>query len=70
MWLDHLAKEMKDTLSELLEECLQIGRKGGGAGVNPSKFPSQVHTTIKKAITTDKSSLYSESNIPTGHMCN
>ena len=34
---------MKDTLKQLLIECLGASRKGGsGGGVDPSKFPSQV----------------------------
>ena len=32
---------MKDTLKQLLIDCLGASKKGG-AGVDPSKFPSQV----------------------------
>ena len=34
---------MKDTLKQLLTDCLSASKKGGpGGGVDPSKFPSQV----------------------------
>lgn len=34
---------MKDTLKQLLVDCLNASKKGGsGGGVDPSKFPSQV----------------------------
>lgn len=43
MWLGDLANEMKDTLKQLLIDCLSASKKGGsGGGVDPSKFPSQV----------------------------
>ena len=43
VWLGDLANEMKDTLKQLLVDCLNASKKGGsGGGVDPSKFPSQV----------------------------
>ena len=42
MWLGKLANEMKDTLTELLVECLNVGKKGSKSGVDPLKYPSQV----------------------------
>ena len=42
VWLGDLANEMKDTLKQLLVDCLNASRKGSGGGVDPSKFPSQV----------------------------
>ena len=43
VWLGDLANEMKDTLTQLLVDCLSASKKGGsGGGVDPSKFPSQV----------------------------
>ena len=42
MWLGKLANEMKDTLKELLVECLNAGKKGSKSGVDPLKYPSQV----------------------------
>lgn len=43
VWLGDLANEMKDTLKQLLIDCLSASKKGGSAGgVDPSKFPSQV----------------------------
>ena len=34
---------MKDTLKELLVECLNAGKKGSKSGVDPSMYPSQVN---------------------------
>ncbi|XP_074620352.1 cytoplasmic dynein 2 heavy chain 1-like [Acropora palmata] len=43
VWLGDLANEMKDTLKQLLIDCLSASKKGGSAGgVDPSKFPSQI----------------------------
>lgn len=39
LWLSELSAEMKETLKQLLYECLSAGRKGG---VDPSRYPSQV----------------------------
>lgn len=39
VWLSELSAEMKETLKQLLYECVSAGRKGG---VDPSRFPSQV----------------------------
>lgn len=35
--------EMKETLKHLLYECLSAGKKGE---VDPSRYPSQVHTHL------------------------
>ena len=40
-WMSQLAKEMKNTLKELLKECLQDGRKNDGS-LDPLKYPSQI----------------------------
>ena len=40
VWLQLLADEMKDTLKEMLFECLSAGKRGNA--VNPADFPSQV----------------------------
>ena len=53
MWLGYLAKEMKDTLKEMLVECLDVSKKGAGTGVDPSKYPSQV---IKHHISQQRTS--------------
>lgn len=38
---------MKDTLKQLLVDCLNASKKGGsGGGVDPSKFPSQVIISV------------------------
>lgn len=39
VWLSELSAEMKETLKQLLYECVSAGRKGG---VDPSRYPSQV----------------------------
>ncbi|XP_075905861.1 cytoplasmic dynein 2 heavy chain 1 [Nelusetta ayraudi] len=39
VWLSELSAEMKETLKQLLYECLSAGRKGG---VDPSRYPSQI----------------------------
>ena len=41
--MSNLANEMKDTLKELLVECLNAGKKGSKTGVDPSMYPSQVN---------------------------
>ena len=49
VWLGDLANEMKDTLKQLLIDCLNASKKGGsGGGVDPSKFPSQVRFTGRR----------------------
>ncbi|MXQ96699.1 hypothetical protein E5288_WYG013272 [Bos mutus] len=40
-WLNDLALEMKQTLKELLTECVTAGRSSQGA-IDPSFFPSQI----------------------------
>ena len=40
-WMSQLAKEMKNTLMELLKECLQDSRKNDGS-LDPLKYPSQI----------------------------
>ncbi|XP_023565248.1 cytoplasmic dynein 2 heavy chain 1 [Octodon degus] len=40
-WLNDLALEMKQTLKELLKECVSAGHSSRGA-VDPSLFPSQI----------------------------
>lgn len=40
-WLNDLALEMKQTLKQLLKECITAGRSSQGA-IDPSLFPSQV----------------------------
>ncbi|XP_065833043.1 cytoplasmic dynein 2 heavy chain 1-like isoform X2 [Oscarella lobularis] len=40
VWLQLLADEMKDTLKEMLFECLSAGKRGNA--VNPADFPSQI----------------------------
>ncbi|KAK2099397.1 Cytoplasmic dynein 2 heavy chain 1 [Saguinus oedipus] len=40
-WLNDLALEMKETLKQLLKECVTTGRSSQGA-VDPSLFPSQI----------------------------
>ncbi|KAM4566457.1 cytoplasmic dynein 2 heavy chain 1 isoform 3-T3 [Odontesthes bonariensis] len=39
VWLHDLSVEMKETLKQLLHECLMDGRKGG---VDPTRYPSQI----------------------------
>ncbi|CAG5115632.1 unnamed protein product, partial [Candidula unifasciata] len=41
IWLGKLAEEMKDTLKELLTVCLKEARSSH-AGLDPSKYPSQI----------------------------
>ena len=41
-WLSHLSEEMKNTLGELLRDCLRDTRSARGGGLDPNKFPSQV----------------------------
>ncbi|XP_022103094.1 cytoplasmic dynein 2 heavy chain 1-like isoform X1 [Acanthaster planci] len=42
VWLGELAREMKETLQQLLVECLRAQKGGHGQGVDPNKFPSQI----------------------------
>ena len=39
VWLSELSAEMKETLKQMLLECVAAGRKGD---VNPARYPSQV----------------------------
>ncbi|XP_051782842.1 cytoplasmic dynein 2 heavy chain 1 isoform X2 [Erpetoichthys calabaricus] len=39
VWLSELAAEMKQTLKQLLVECIAAGKR---TGIDPSKFPSQI----------------------------
>ena len=41
VWLSHLSDEMKNTLKELLKNCLRDAKSGKG-GLDPNKYPSQV----------------------------
>ncbi|XP_069495113.1 cytoplasmic dynein 2 heavy chain 1 isoform X2 [Ambystoma mexicanum] len=41
VWLNSLANEMKDTLKQLLMECVAAGRQSDHA-IDPSLFPSQI----------------------------
>ncbi|XP_038236236.1 cytoplasmic dynein 2 heavy chain 1 isoform X1 [Dermochelys coriacea] len=41
VWLNHLALEMKDTLKQLLLDCVTAGRRSQGS-IDPSLFPSQI----------------------------
>ncbi|XP_053400577.1 cytoplasmic dynein 2 heavy chain 1-like [Mercenaria mercenaria] len=40
-WLGRLSEEMKDTLKELLNECLRDAKQSKG-GLDPNKYPSQI----------------------------
>ncbi|XP_033632471.1 cytoplasmic dynein 2 heavy chain 1-like isoform X2 [Asterias rubens] len=42
VWLGELAREMKETLQQLLLDCLRAHRGGRGQGVDPNQFPSQI----------------------------
>ena len=42
-WLNELSREMKNTLKQLLVECVTDGRGVGGQGMDPLKYPSQVN---------------------------
>lgn len=42
-WLSELSAQMKETLKQLLYECVSAGRKGE---VDPSRYPSQVNTSV------------------------
>jgi dynein heavy chain 2 len=52
IWLSHLADEMKDTLRQLLFECLDAGR--GGESVDPRRFPSQILCLAEQIQFTDR----------------
>ncbi|RXM28913.1 Cytoplasmic dynein 2 heavy chain 1 [Acipenser ruthenus] len=39
VWLSDLASEMKETLKQLLFDCVTAGRR---SGIDPSRFPSQI----------------------------
>ncbi|KAK7489861.1 hypothetical protein BaRGS_00018883, partial [Batillaria attramentaria] len=41
VWLAKLAEEMKNTLQELLKECLRDAKSSRG-GLDPNKYPSQI----------------------------
>ncbi len=41
-WLSKLATEMKQTLTELLKQCLRDAKSGRFGGLDPNKYPSQI----------------------------
>ncbi|KAM7436007.1 Cytoplasmic dynein 2 heavy chain 1 [Porites harrisoni] len=63
VWLGDLANEMKDTLKQLLTDCLSASKKGGsGGGVDPSKFPSQILCLAEQVQFTDRCEAAIKSN--------
>jgi len=42
VWLSSLSEQMKNTLQELLKECLRDAKASGKGGLDPNKYPSQV----------------------------
>jgi dynein heavy chain 2 len=53
-WLSELANEMKDTLNSLLVDCVTDGRKDGGSGMDPLKYPSQVLNVADAILFTER----------------
>ena len=54
VWLGKLADEMQHTLQELLVECVRDGRGGGGGGVDPRSYPSQVLCLSEEVLFTER----------------
>ncbi|KAG0418554.1 hypothetical protein HPB47_004758 [Ixodes persulcatus] len=42
VWLNDLAVQMKETLQQLLTDCLNARKKGSAEGQDPSQYPSQI----------------------------
>ena len=42
LWLGKLSDEMKATLQQLVQQCLQEARMSRAGGLDPSKYPSQI----------------------------
>ncbi len=53
-WLSQLAKEMKETLKRLSVECLTEGRREGGSGMDPLKYPSQILCLAEAVLFTER----------------
>lgn len=56
LWLGKLSDEMKDTLKQLLEQCLQEARMSRAGGLDPSKYPSQILCLSEMIRFTDRCS--------------
>jgi dynein heavy chain 2 len=52
-WLNNLAREMKNTLQQLLMECLKDGRDSRN-GMDPLKYPSQVLCLAEAILFTER----------------
>ena len=53
-WLSDLAKEMVETLKSLLVECVNEGRREGGGGMDPLKYPSQILCVADAILFTER----------------
>ena len=52
-WLNDLSKEMKNTLRQLLIECVTLGRKKDGS-LDPLKYPSQILCLAESILFAEK----------------
>ena len=52
-WLNNLAHEMKNTLQQLLNECLKDGRNSKH-GMDPLKYPSQILCLAESILFTER----------------
>ena len=52
-WLNNLAHEMKNTLQQLLNECLKDGRDSKH-GMDPLKYPSQILCLAESILFTER----------------
>ena len=52
-WLNNLAREMKNTLQQLLMECLKDGRDSK-TGMDPLKYPSQILCLAESILFTER----------------
>ena len=52
-WLNNLAREMKNTLQQLLIDCLRDGRDTKN-GMDPLKYPSQILCLAESILFTER----------------
>ena len=55
VWLNALSQEMQTTLTELLVECVRVGRgEGGGGIIDPRRYPQQILCLAEQVLFTER----------------
>ena len=61
VWLGRLSDEMKNTLQQLLVECVKEGRTGN-RGIDPTRYPSQILCLAEQILFTERCEVAIESS--------